>query len=191
MKEFYKYRILQNGFEITEFCKLLNTEGVRSYLEIGSKFGGSFWRVGCSLPRGSRLVSVDFRDTKNEDGSLHKQPASLAKCVSELNRHGYDAHLIVGNSRDADTIAKAAALGPYDAVFIDADHSVEGVTLDWENYGPLGRIVAFHDVAWNEEFQNRKGIRVPVFWNEIKKKYRYTELKYEIPGKAGIGVLWR
>jgi hypothetical protein len=39
---------------------LLQREGVRSYLEIGSKFGGSLWRVANSLPPGSRIVSVDL-----------------------------------------------------------------------------------------------------------------------------------
>ena len=36
--------------------------------------------------------------------------------------------------------------GPYDLVFIDGDHSPAGVRADWQNYGPMARLVAFHDI---------------------------------------------
>jgi len=50
--------MLQNHEELAQFIALLKKENVRSYLEIGSKFGGSLWRIGCALQVKSRLVSV-------------------------------------------------------------------------------------------------------------------------------------
>jgi hypothetical protein len=44
----------------TAFAPLLVREGVTSYLEVGSKFGGSLWRAANALPKGSRIVSVDL-----------------------------------------------------------------------------------------------------------------------------------
>lgn len=53
----------------------------------------------------------------------------------------------------ADTASRAAfaiaeAKGPYDLLFIDADHTYEGVARDFTRYSPLvspGGIIAFHD----------------------------------------------
>ncbi len=174
---------LQHPLEIATFAELLRSEGVKSYLEIGSKYGGSLKVVADALPIGSRVVSVDI----NVNGP------HLANRIKELRGDGYDAHLIVGNSTHDTTIAEADALGPYDAVFIDADHKPPAVWSDWKHYGPMARIVAFHDIAWkrNPDWPG-PWIRVPGIWNEIKQGYRFQEIKLCETGiNAGIGVLWR
>ena len=60
MAEKYQTFVLQNRQELDEFRRLIIAEGVRSYLEIGSKFGGSLWWIATSMPRGSRVVSIDL-----------------------------------------------------------------------------------------------------------------------------------
>jgi predicted O-methyltransferase YrrM len=62
---------------------------------------------------------------------------------------GFDTHLIWGDSTAAEVIEKLMALGPFDAIFIDANHTSLIVEKDWANYGPMGRIVAFHDIGWH------------------------------------------
>jgi predicted O-methyltransferase YrrM len=52
--------MLQVEAEIDGLADILVGEGVTSYLEIGSKFGGSLLRVAERLPAGSRIVSVDM-----------------------------------------------------------------------------------------------------------------------------------
>lgn len=176
-------KALQTPEEIEAFAALLAREGVKSYLEIGSKFGGSLWRVAHALPKGSRLVSVDLNVNGNE----------LQCCINELNGKGYDAWLIPLNSTLPEAIERAKALGPYDAVFIDGDHRPPGVWADWNNYSPMGRIIAFHDIGWHRapEWVGKR-IDVPQVWDEIKKPYRYEEIKLCPTGKNnGIGVLWR
>ena len=37
--------------------------------------------------------------------------------------------------------------GPFDAILIDGDHSLAGVSKDWQLYGELAPLVAFHDIA--------------------------------------------
>ncbi|WP_029581954.1 class I SAM-dependent methyltransferase [Bradyrhizobium sp. URHD0069] len=175
---------LQREEEIAWFVNLLSRENVRSYLEIGSKFGGSLERVAMALRAGSRIVSVDM------PGGTGASRPHLEACVERLKGHGYDAHLILGDSTAPEIIAQAAALGPFDAVFIDANHLLPYVTKDWENYGPLGRIVAFHDIAYVPKPGNPKEIEVPQFWNSIKGGYRFEECKLDGPHN-GIGVLWR
>jgi hypothetical protein len=90
-------------------------------------------------------------------------------------------------------IEKVRALGPFDAVMLDADHRLPGVTADWINYGPMGRMVAFHDIAWRRapEWVGTR-IDVPQFWDSIKGHYRHEEFRFCPTGKNnGIGVLWR
>jgi predicted O-methyltransferase YrrM len=183
--------MLQDEREISALAELFAREGVRSYLEIGSKFGGSLRRIGNSLPTESRIVAVDLpQGTK----AWPQSRISLEKEMSALARLGFhDCHLVWGNSQSADVIEKVRALGPFDAVLIDADHRLPGVTADWNNYGPMGRLVAFHDVAW-QRAPDWVGTRidVPEFWNSIKGGYRHEEFKFCPTGKNnGIGVLWR
>jgi hypothetical protein len=115
----------------------------------------------------------------------------LRNTIGILNGLGYDAHLILGDSTDPAIIAQAAAFGPFDACFIDANHTLPYVTKDWENYGPLARIVAFHDIGYRQPPGGRnKGIEVPIFWDAIKGGFRHEECLMDVPHN-GIGVLWR
>ena len=57
-----------------------------------------------------------------------------------------------------------------DFLFIDGDHSYNGVKLDFEMYAPMVRengLIAFHDIAGRWD-----GVRE--FWTEIKQTYRYS-----------------
>lgn len=169
---------------------IFKAEGVRSYLEIGSRYGDSLRYVAKRLPRGSRIVSVDWPGAR---WGYAGSGTWLKKRVAELNRDSYDAHVFLGDSKDPDIIAAVKALGPFDAVHIDGDHSYDGVTADWGNYGPMGRIVTFHDISWKRpQPQGRGEIEVPRFWKELKASGRYrTDEKSETPNKdRGIGVVW-
>lgn len=187
----FESNILQDPSEIAAYCDVLKSEGIGSYLEVGSKFGGSLWRAAMALPKGSRVVSVDLPNgTKAWKDS---QPALLA-CIAELNKRGYDASVIWGDSGAQDVISAVKKLGPFDAVMLDADHRLPGVTRDWEVYGPMSRkLVAFHDIGWRRA-PEWEGVRidVPEFWDSIKGGYRHQEIKLCPTGKNnGIGVLWR
>lgn len=187
----YIANMAQDEAEIAAFAGLLAAEGVKSYLEVGSKFGGSLWRAATALPPGSRIVSVDLPGGTK---AWRESEASLKACHAELRRLGYDTHAIWGSSFDAKVIAQVRALGPFDAALIDADHRMSGVTQDWKNYGPMARIVAFHDLAWKRapEWVGTR-IDVPEFWASIKDGFERTQEIILCPtGKNnGIGVLWR
>jgi len=104
---------------------------------------------------------------------------------------GFDVQVILGDSTAPDVIAAARALGPYDAVFIDGNHTLEYVAQDWMNYAPLARLVAFHDIAWKRRAAGAK-IDVPEFWNWIKPRFKHVEFRSCPTGcNNGIGVLWQ
>lgn len=184
--------VLQDEREIAEYCEVLRSEEVSLYLEIGSKFGGSLWRAAQAMPKGSRIVAIDL---PNGTKAWEKSKASLADCINELCKQGYDARLIWGDSKATDVIRKAAAYGPYEAILIDADHRLPGVTADFENYAGMSRkMIAFHDIAWKRapEWVGTR-IDVPEFWNSIKHSgERFKEIVHCPTGKNnGIGVLWK
>lgn len=191
MSDRYLTEAAQDPVEIAALCALLKVEGVRSYLEIGSKYGGSLWRVGSALAPGARIVSIDMPGGSK---AWKESQTSLRACHGALARQGHEMAGLWGDSGDPEIIAQARALGPYDAILIDADHRLPGVTRDFANYGPMGRIIAFHDIAWRRA-PDWVGVRidVPEFWASIKGDYARTEEFKSCPtGKNnGIGVLWR
>jgi predicted O-methyltransferase YrrM len=76
-----------------------------------------------------------------------------------------------------------------DFLFIDGDHSYEGVKKDFEMYSPLvrsGGLIAFHDITPcgppKEVFK---------YWEEVKESYVHKELIHKTgQGAMGIGVVW-
>jgi len=77
-----------------------------------------------------------------------------------------------------------------DFLFIDGDHTYDGVKRDFEVYSESvskGGIIAFHDICPHPP---QTGCEVNKFWREIKDDYKHVELiKDYKKGWGGIGVL--
>ncbi len=184
-----KKHVRQCAKELAELIELFKQENVRSYLEIGSRYGGSLWYIANALPKGSTIVSVDLPH-KNKVGDADGKPF-LERCVKKLKDKGYNIHLFLADSTNADIVNKVKSLGPFDACFIDANHTLPYVTKDWENYGPMCRIVCFHDISWYRASlpPHTMPIEVPEFWKKLKNDFQHREIKHE-PQDNGIGILW-
>ena len=79
-----------------------------------------------------------------------------------------------------------------DVLFIDGDHSLEGVKKDFEIFKELvrpGGMVAFHDIV-DTPHHREQGCLVGEFWNSIKANYKYQELITAPEHWGGIGVLF-
>ncbi|MEI7425215.1 MAG: CmcI family methyltransferase, partial [Candidatus Staskawiczbacteria bacterium] len=172
---------------LQEFLKNFKIEKV---LEIGTAFGGTamLWAQIVS-PVGGHVYCAD-----KAFGWAHGRPAiynddsTYEKCISELK----------GDSHDSKFIKKVYDIvGEVDLLFIDGDHSYDGVKQDFENYSPLVKkdgYVILHDIV-SSDYHRSQGVNVDIFWNEIKSNY----LSYEFckpngdprirPDCMGIGVL--
>ena len=100
-------------------------------------------------------------------------------------------HLIRGDSHSEEVAARVRRITQsLDVLFIDGDHTYDGVKHDFLSYSPLirsGGIVAFHDIA---EHPEKAGGDVPRFWNELKGSHRHEEIIKNPEQGWGIGVLY-
>lgn len=173
--------------ELGSLIKLLQLRGVRSYLEIGAREGDTFWEVMTHLPPGSRGVAIDL-----PGGMWGKKSTSdkLLRVMKDLKKRGYVVSHWFGDSGADSTRTIVQMRGPYEAALIDGDHRYEGVKKDWNSYGAVAPLIAFHDIVGVGEADKVHGnpVEVPRLWEEIKAGRNFVE--YIDEGSCmGIGVL--
>ena len=177
------FECAQDPLELKEMINIIG--GCSSILEVGSRLGGTLYRMASVLAPNSMVVSVDFPMADGTPGIVDPEKNLRHNC-EQIAALGHHVELILGDSHSQGVVDKVREYGPYDFGFIDADHSYEGVKADWENYGPMCRVVGFHDI----DNSNEPGcIRL---WRELKDKYRSTEIMHKHLGmRLGIGIIYR
>lgn len=186
-----------NSQNIQEFQELLEdyiTLNPSKIIEIGSLYGWTLQHfihygqdnstvVAIDLPVRNFVGPYDWRVEKQERNYKEEWPkwAKAKKCK---------LYLIPDSSQKPQTVQKTKDIFKeerVDFLFIDGDHTYQGVKMDFELYSPLvkkGGIVAFHDIGKNEEGG------VYNLWQELKQNYKHKEFLYEANNEKGIGAIW-
>ncbi|MGC2421130.1 MAG: class I SAM-dependent methyltransferase [Candidatus Acidiferrales bacterium] len=158
----------------------------RTALEIGTARGGTLFLL-CRLAAGNaKIISLDLPHGPFGGGY---SPLRIP-LYKRFARPGQSLHLLRADSHSAATLERVNKLLDgelLDYLFIDADHTYEGVKKDFEMYAPLvrpGGMVVFHDIA-----QNQLGCEVPRFWNERKFRHPWSTVIIDPVESYGIGIL--
>ncbi len=153
---------------------------------------GSTWAICQASPRSAIIVSLDLPE--GPFGGLPLADEDLRRLES-FARPGQSLHLLQGDSGDPFVAAHVKSLiEPLDLLFIDGSHAYEGVSHDYELYGPLvrpGGLIAFHDIV--EGPASVVG-DVPRFWRQLRtgldERVKVIEIVADRnQGGYGIGVV--
>ncbi len=147
----FAHGMIQVREEVSAFVEFLRTRKLQNVLEIGSESGGTFY-LWCQLTSlGGLKISLDKPD--GASGSWrYVQPEKLAQRTALFRSWAPRVKVITGDSHDQKTyheVLQTLDGAKLDFLFIDGDHSYEGVAADWNDYRGLvreGGLVAFHDV---------------------------------------------
>ena len=159
--------MVQNHKEIlgaTEFFKELN---VVNFMEIGTDQGGTF-AIWSKLSKDGKRISVDI-----PHGQFGRSDYDEYERDNYLKSLGSDVTMICGSSHDnkiLENVKKALGENLLDFLFIDGDHTYEGVKQDYEMYKHLvkpGGWIGFHDIK-DTEFHRNANCRVDILWNELE-----------------------
>ncbi|KKM70000.1 hypothetical protein LCGC14_1445120 [marine sediment metagenome] len=171
--------------EILNLIQILKKEKPKIILEIGTASGGTLFLFSRIAARDAVIISIDL-----PGGGYPEWKIPLYKSFAFQKQKIY---LIREDSHKKSALDKVKMIlngKKLDYLFIDGDHTYEGVKNDFEIYSPLvkdGALIAFHDIVVHPPELN---VGVHDFWNEIKLRYEYLEIVEDWDQKFwGIGLL--
>jgi predicted O-methyltransferase YrrM len=142
-------------------------------VEIGSARGKSACYIGMALKENGtgKLYAIDphTQTSWNDSDSVN----TFDVMQSNLLRCGVKEQVTIVRSNSADALRNWHE--EIDLIFIDGDHSYEGVKADWEGFRPFVKqfgLVIFHDTTWElkpDPRWYREDMGVPRFVEELRR----------------------
>ena len=179
------FDVLQQLEEIVQLLNWLEGAGVilRRVIEIGAHHGGTA-AIWCTVTT-DQVISIDLPDGIGGGIPLDRAQDRNVRLLRRYpNYHG-----VLGDSHDLTTLMRVEAIvtGPVDLLFIDGDHSLTGVTSDYEMYRRFvrpGGFIVFHDILDTPDVRSFGG-EVKTFWDALPE----PKTTLVAGGWGGIGVI--
>ncbi|MFH0750165.1 MAG: class I SAM-dependent methyltransferase [Candidatus Gottesmanbacteria bacterium] len=178
------------GFGLIHYALIRNTKP-KLVLCIGSRRG--YVPALCALACKENLIGhVDFVDAAYDDKTPEKHWSGTGFWNTKESIHLFDiinvASQITLYKTTSKNYAKQFPQKHYDYVYIDGDHSYEGVKKDFQLFWPglnPGGFCIFHDIVAHGYIGKGK-FGVWKFWNELPNVHKIT---FPFPKESGLGIL--
>lgn len=182
----YSLYMPQEKEEITQLAKFVYELQPKVVVEIGTKFGGTFkiWNEVTN----AKTISIDL--VAGIHGGVTRDDVDNRN-KSFINLYGSRCNFIEGDSHQDliyDLLINILKGQKIDFLFIDGDHTYEGVKQDYEMYKELvsdNGYIAFHDINDTQRHRDRN-VYVGKLWNELIGEKIEFNVKADW---AGIGVI--
>jgi len=181
---------LQHKFEIERLLRIVDELEPSVIIEIGTSRGGTLCLFTIVAESDATIISIDMPGGPFGGG----YPKWKIPLYESLARESQKIHLVRNDSHNPvviDEVKRILGNKKVDFLFLDGDHSYEGVKRDFEMYSPLvrcGGIIALHDIV-DHPVETR--CEVNKFWSEVKANYEHMEIVNDWEQRwAGIGVLF-
>ncbi len=176
--------------ELRQLLQRLEAEPPKTVLDIGTANGGLLYLFTRLAADDAVLVSVDLEHGRFGGG----YPRWRSPLYRSFARAEQRLELVRGDSHRPETFERIRTLlggREVDFLFVDGDHTYQGVAADFATYSPLvreGGMIGFHDITPAGDPELVGG--VPTFWQELKTDHEVEEFVDDWgQDSCGIGFL--
>lgn len=177
----------QNRVELAHMIQLLRQLRPTTVMEIGMGHGGTIPVLAQIAMPNAHLIGLDLQMPKDID-KLFK---GRLKSRQKLSLIEADSHAEATKEKVLNLLAGSKI----DFLFIDGDHSYEGVKSDFEDFSSMvrpGGLVGFHDIVpdYSVCFGIQTGAysgEVYKFWRELISRFPHYEFIDSV-GQNGYGI---
>jgi predicted O-methyltransferase YrrM len=176
------HHALQKPLELIAYLRFVRARRIERVLEIGALWGGMVFAHAAVASSSAHLIAIDKFPRESAD--------AMTARLRALVRPSQRVTCLWQDSHEPATAAgvRAALDGPLDLLFLDGDHSADGIARDFALYEPLvrsGGLIALHDI------DARTNDDVPAFWRATRERYEHIEIvdRRHAPQGLGVGIL--